>query len=112
MHRRRHHHWSGWCAIIGSVALALFWGIFSLDEPLFSIGFVMHNIPSMVVLIGGALGWRWPWIGAAWLAAAAAMSLLLFRHAPSLQYLPLVTLPPAVLAGLFALDALKNPRGM
>lgn len=108
-HRRG---WPGWCGIIGTVALALFWGMFSLDEPLFSLGWLMHNLPAMVIAVGAWLAWRRPGFGALWLFVAAAGTLPLFRPWLRLDTLLITTVPLVILSNLLAMESLRNRRGM
>jgi hypothetical protein len=39
--------------------------VFSLDTPPLTIGFLVHNIPTVMVLTAVAVAWRWQRVGAA-----------------------------------------------
>ena len=70
-----------WIARIAGIALAVWLGVFSLDSK--SVAeFLVHNIPSVVVLAAVVVGWRWPGWGAVVFAVlGAAITWLLFhRH--------------------------------
>lgn len=95
-----------WLGVISTLAFAAFLGMFSLDEPVFSLGFLMHNIPAIIVLIGALLGWWRAWAGAAWLAVAGVAAIIFMHDGWQHWTWPLViNVPPLVLAALFAAAA-------
>jgi hypothetical protein len=60
-----------WTPRILSILFILFIGLFSLD--VFGtgagfwatlVGFLIHNIPSFLLIVALILAWRWEWIGA------------------------------------------------
>ena len=60
-----------WAPRILSILFILFIGLFSLD--VFGtgagfwatlLGFLIHNIPTFILLIALILAWRWEWVGA------------------------------------------------
>jgi hypothetical protein len=60
-----------WTPRILGILFTLFVGMFSLD--VFEMGggfwatlggFIVHNIPTLILLAALVLGWRWEWIGA------------------------------------------------
>jgi hypothetical protein len=68
--------------------------------------FIVHLIPAMVVAAIVAVGWRFPWIGA---AAAAALAITYAAMVPTRRDWVLVISGPLVLlAGLFALSAVAK----
>lgn len=100
-----------WVAIIAALAFAGFLAMFSFDEPVLSIDFVMHNIPSMIVLIGAALAWHRAWVGAAWLAAASIAALIWFPPLREhLDWFAAINLPPMVIALMLTIDGLRSRR--
>jgi hypothetical protein len=61
-----------WTPRILGILFTLFVGMFSLD--VFGMGggfwatlggFIVHNIPTLILLAALVLGWRWEWVGAA-----------------------------------------------
>jgi len=60
-----------WTPRILGILFTLFVGMFSLD--VFEMGggfwailggFIVHNIPTLILLAALVLGWRWEWVGA------------------------------------------------
>lgn len=73
-----------WLARILGILFALFLGLFAFD--VFGMegsiwerigAFLIHLIPTYLVLIAVALGWRWPWLGGLLFLALAALYLVL-----------------------------------
>lgn len=98
-----------WVAVIAAAAFAVFLALFSLDTPPFTPGFIMHNIPTLIVLIGAALAWWRSWAGAAWLAAAAILAIIWFEpFRQRLDWLLVIPGPPLIIALLLMIDALRR----
>lgn len=67
-----------------------------------------HVIPTVVLIVAVALGWRWPLIGAVGFLGYAVVTV--FSYAPEWGYAPIVTAPPAVIGVLFLVDWLLSRR--
>jgi hypothetical protein len=61
-----------------------------------------HVIPTVVLIVSVALGWRWPLVGAVGFLGYTAASV--FSYAPEWAYAPLVSGPPLVIGVLFLVD--------
>lgn len=94
-------------ARILGILFALFLSIFAFD--VFEMGgtiwervagFLIHLIPTYLVLIAVALGWRWPWLGGLCFFALGALYLVI-GPGPWIAY-ALIT-GPAVLIGVLFL---------
>ena len=73
-------HWTIWIPRILLILLILFMGLFSLDvfgekAPLWKIlsGFIIHNIPSLVLLIILLLTWKRPLLGGIFFSVACVL---------------------------------------
>ena len=92
--------------------IIFFVGLFSLDvfemqaTPLELLGgFLMHNIPTLVLLALLILAWKRPAVGfVAFLAAAALFIIFFVRSIYALPNLVLFVLPTLLIAGLFYAD--------
>lgn len=95
-----------------AIMIALFLGLFSLD--VFEMeataleklgGFLLHNIPSFLLLALLLVAWRRPQVGFwAFLAAGVAFALFFVRSLDALPSLLLFVLPILLVAGLFYAD--------
>ncbi len=100
-----------WIAILATLAFAGFLSLFSFDQPLLSIGFLMQNIPTIIVLIGAGLAWHRAWMGAAWLGCASIAALIWFPPLRDhLDWFLVINVPPMALAVMLAIDAMRNRR--
>jgi hypothetical protein len=101
-----------WAPRVAGILIILFLGLFSLDvfeqdaSPLELLGgFLMHNIPSILMLILLVVAWQRPVVGfAAFLIAAAAFALFFVRDIYALPNLVLFVLPILLIASLFYAD--------
>jgi hypothetical protein len=101
-----------WTPRIASILIILFVGLFSLDvfgmgaSPLEVLGaFLMHNIPSIVMLVVLVFAWRRPVVGfVAFLVVAAAFTIFFVRDIYALANLLLFVLPLLLIASLFYAD--------
>jgi hypothetical protein len=101
-----------WIARIAGIALAVWLGGVSLDSK--SVAeFLIHNIPSVVVLAAVVVGWRWPGWGAVVFAVlGAAMTwLLLYRHNPPPLNLLVLSAPFVLVAAMFLAECLLARAG-
>jgi hypothetical protein len=101
-----------WAPRVAAILIILFTGLFSLDvfgeggSPLEVFGaFLMHNIPSFVMLLVLAFAWKRPVVGfAAFLVVALAFTVLFVRDFYAVQNLLLFVLPLLLVASLFYAD--------
>lgn len=61
-----------WAPRILGILLAVFISLFSLDVFDMGAGFwatlgglIVHNIPTLILIVALVIGWRWEWVGAA-----------------------------------------------
>lgn len=98
-----------WLCVFGCIAFAGFLAMFSFDTPVFTIGFVMHNIPTMIVLIGAALAWWRAWAGAAWMFAACVAGVIFYQGFNGRwDWMAAIIGPPLIIAVLLAIDAVRR----
>jgi hypothetical protein len=101
-----------WAPRAAAILIIFFVGLFSLDvfemqaSPLELLGgFLMHNIPSIVMLVLLIIAWKRPVVGfVAFLIAAALFILFFVRGIYSLINLVLFVLPILLVAFLFYAD--------
>jgi hypothetical protein len=101
-----------WAPRIAALLIIFFVGLFSLDvfgtgaPPLEVLAaFLMHNLPSLVMLVLLIFAWKRPVVGfAAFLIAAAAFAALFVRDIYALPNLLLFVLPILLVASLFYAD--------
>jgi hypothetical protein len=101
-----------WAPRVAALLIIFFIGLFSLDvfgtgaPPLEVLGaFVMHNLPSLVMLVLLVFAWKRPVVGfVAFLIAATAFAALFVRDIYSLPNLLLFVLPILLVASLFYAD--------
>jgi hypothetical protein len=97
---------------IAGILIALFIGLFALDvfgmpgsiwERI--LGFLIHALPSIVLIAAAALSWRWEWVGALAFGLVALFLLtFVIRDFPDgLGTLLIIVLPVALVAALFLL---------
>jgi hypothetical protein len=97
-----------WTPRILGILFALFLSIFALDVFGQGYGFwgtalalFMHLIPVFVLLIGLALAWRWPWVGA---LGFLGFSLWYLSVARGRFVSPIIVGPPLLVGILFLLN--------
>jgi hypothetical protein len=101
-----------WAPRIAAVLIIFFVGLFSLDvfgtgaPPLdVLIGFLIHNIPSIAMLVLLLFAWKRPLVGfVAFLIAGAAFAFFFVRDLYALPNLLLFVLPILLIASLFYAD--------
>ena len=101
-----------WAPRVAAILIIFFVSLFSLDvfemgaTPLELLGgFLIHNIPSIGMLVLLIFAWKRPVVGfVAFLAAAAIFSFLFVRDIYSLPNLLLFVLPILLIASLFYAD--------
>lgn len=101
-----------WAPRVAAILIILFLSLFSLDvfeqdgSPVELLGgFLIHNIPSILMLILLVVAWQRPVVGfAAFLIAAAAFALFFVRNIYALPNLVLFVFPILLIASLFYAD--------
>lgn len=101
-----------WAPRVAALLIIFFVGLFSLDvfgtgaPPLEVLAaFLMHNLPSLVLLVLLVFAWKRPVVGfVAFLIAAAAFATLFVRDLYALPNLLLFVLPILLVASLFYAD--------
>jgi hypothetical protein len=101
-----------WAPRVAAILIIFFVSLFSLDvfvmeaSPLELLGgFLMHNIPSIIMLVLLVLAWKRPVVGfVAFLVAAALFTLFFVRDIYALPNLLLFVFPILLIAGLFYAD--------
>jgi hypothetical protein len=100
-----------WGPRLLGLSVAAFLGLFALDA--FDTGPVaaalpslaVHLVPALVVGLMAAAGWRYPWLGAIGFGVLAAGYAVAVPH--RLDWVLVISGPLAVVAVLFALDAMS-----
>lgn len=101
-----------WAPRVAALLIIFFVGLFSLDvfgtgaPPLdVLIGFLMHNLPSIVMLVLLIFAWKRPVVGfVAFLIVGAAFAAVFVRDIYALPNLLLFVLPILLIASLFYAD--------
>jgi hypothetical protein len=101
-----------WAPRVAAILIILFVSLFSLDvfemeaAPLeLLVGFLMHNLPSIVMLVLLIFAWKRPVVGfVAFLVAAALFAIFFVRSIYALPNLLLFVLPILLIACLFYAD--------
>jgi hypothetical protein len=101
-----------WAPRVAAILIILFVGLFSLDvfgtgaPPLEVLGgFIIHNIPSIAMLVLLIFAWKRPVVGfVAFLIAAALFTIFFVRDIYALSNLLLFVLPILLVAFLFYAD--------
>lgn len=101
-----------WAPRVAAILIIFFVGLFSLDvfemeaTPLELLGgFLIHNIPSIAMLVLLIFAWKRPVVGfAAFLIVAAAFTFFFVQDIYALPNLLLFVLPILLIAGLFYAD--------
>jgi hypothetical protein len=96
-----------WAARILSILLILFFLVFSFDEPIFSLGFLMHNIPTIIILIAAIIAWKREKAGGIIYLLLGIFSIFFFNIREHLQAF-LITAPFILIGILFLISAKKD----
>lgn len=97
-----------WAPRIACILFAAFLSLFSLD--VFDQhagfwetagGFLVHNIPTVVIIIILLLSWKKPWIGG---IGFAALGIAWFSFVPGESLHPVIYVPVFIIAAMFFLD--------
>jgi hypothetical protein len=98
-----------WAPRIAGTAISIFFALFALDAfdgtPLLAAlpGFLVHLLPSVLVLGAVVIGWRNPLIGAAALTALAVRYAIAVRWRPG--WIAFIGGPLLIVAALFVVSA-------
>lgn len=103
-----------WGPRVLALSVAAFLGLFALDA--FDAGpsaaawrdFGAHLLPALLVVLIAGAGWKHPWLGAIGFGVLAGGYALAVPH--RLDWILVISGPLAVVAALFALDALSRRR--
>jgi len=93
-----------WLPRILAMLFILFFLLFSFDESIFSIGFLMHNIPTLILMAALAISWKKPFIGGIIYLAIAIITIFFFDTYEHILSFLLITLLPTIIGGLFITD--------
>jgi len=96
-----------WTPRILGILFILFVGMFSLDVfgtgagfwPTL-VGFIIHNIPALLMLAGLLIGWHWEWVGALGFFSAAVF-LEVMSRSTELFFVLLFIAVPVLIGSLF-----------
>lgn len=86
------------------ILFIIFFIIFSFDEPIFSIGFLMHNIPTLFLLITVIIAWKKSLTGGLILLGLTIIGTFFFRTYQEIQIFSMLSLPPLIISALFLTD--------
>jgi hypothetical protein len=104
-----------WAPRIIAILQICFIGIFSLD--VFTegydaieviVGFLMHNIPSFILIALLLVAWKWPLKGGVGFLLLGGLSVLFFNTFAQPIVFLIVSLPVIVTGALFVLDGWKR----
>lgn len=84
-----------------SILYIVFISLFALDTPILSLGFLIHIIPSLILVIILIFSWKNGKIGATAFLICGIMFTFFFNTYRELISFPVVTLPLLVISGLF-----------
>lgn len=94
-----------------SILLIFYFLMFSFDETIFSIGFLMHNIPTLIILVAAITAWKKPLIGGILFILIALAATIFFKTYQDIIVFFLISLPLLLIAGLFIADHyLSKPK--
>ena len=95
-----------WAGRIAGIALAVWLGVFSLDSK--SVPeFLIHNIPSVIVLAAVVVGWRWPGLGALAFAVLTVPTFTFFHTYRRWETVVFISGPFVLVALLFLAQWLR-----
>ncbi len=98
------NHVIRWIARILSILLILFFLIMSFDEPIFSLGFLMHNIPTIIILILAIIAWKKEMISGIIYILLGLFTIYFFKIREVIQGL-IVTAPFIVIGILYLMSS-------
>jgi hypothetical protein len=93
-----------WLPRVLALMLFAFYTLFTFDEPVLSIGFLIHNIPGLIILAATAVAWKKPLIGSIIFDILGIVTIFFFNtYRETLNFLTL-SLPFFIVSGLFIVD--------
>jgi len=99
--------WLVWTPRVLGILIGLFFLLFSFDSG-FTLGFLIHNIPTIIIAGLVVMGWGRPlWAGIGFLLLGI-ITVFWFGTWSALVGFLIVTLPMLLAGGLFLLDHLKG----
>lgn len=96
---RKHHR--VWLPRIIAIAYVLFLSLFALDTPVFSLGFLMHLLPSFLLAGTLAIAWRWARVGGTLFLGWFLVFFLFFHTWREPMTFVFISLPLLIIGGLF-----------
>ena len=105
-----------WAPRVLGLLIAAFISIFAFD--VFGAGYtfwetvvalMMHFVPTAMILVALAIGWRWEWLGGLLFIALGTLYILVFREGDWIAYL-LISGPLFLVGILFLLSAWVQKR--
>lgn len=107
-----------WLPRVLSIVFAVFISLFALDVFGEGYGFwetlvalMMHMIPTLLVVVGLILAWRWAWTGTVWFTALGVWYLLMTRGDWAWATFLLIPGPLFLIAVLFLIAWLYRDKG-
>lgn len=88
-------------AEILAIIYTLFISMFAFDIPIFSLGFLIHLIPSLILLTSSILAWFKPRTGAIIFAILGITTIIFFKTYEIIWSLITITLIPILIGILF-----------
>ncbi len=101
-------HIARWAARVLSILLILFFLMFSFDEPILSLGFLMHNVPTAIILIAAIVAWKHNRVGGIFYLIIGIASIFAFNVRKHTEAL-LITLPFLLIGALYLAISYKHP---
>ncbi len=86
---------------IVTIVYILFISMFALDEPFFTLGFLMHLLPSLVLVIILAISWKYERFGTVSFLVLGIVFTIFFNTYRELISFLIITLPLLIIAILF-----------
>ncbi|MBN2567768.1 hypothetical protein JXB02_06830 [Candidatus Woesearchaeota archaeon] len=97
-----------WLPRVLGILYILFISLFAFDVPILSIGFLMHMLPSLLLVVALVIGWRWPIVGG-WIFLMMGIAFVFFFNTyRQILSLLLISGPPIVLGVLFLAEGHKG----
>lgn len=97
-----------WIPRILSIIAIIFISIFAFDEPLASLGFLIHLLPSFILIIILIIAWKWEFIGGIIYIAIGIVFTIFFKTYEDIIVFLLISLPWIIIGVLFILNSKKK----
>ncbi|MBD3251224.1 hypothetical protein GF380_02005 [Candidatus Uhrbacteria bacterium] len=99
-----------WIARVISILTIGCFLMFSLDEPIFSIGFLIHNIPTILLAMALTVAWNNEQLGGALFIILAFGTIFQFNTYRELPSFLIITLPLLLIGSLFFISTALEPK--